>query len=1359
MKALEAISIQYDQSVSDAYGNIVEFRYGGDNCDAAHLDKMSMAFLFLTHQQLADQFGDQKQELEQIVALILRCLEVKMSLLSSQLTTECHVPVNILSLIDQLPPLKLSDEPVTHAKVKSEVKIILARFENETDRQTLFLRTTLAYHLRSSVIVDEMHMSVDNFTNIIKRIEDHYQDAQVNAGEMVGVLAAESVGEPCTQLTLNSFDYEERIVVRDTKTGDVLTPKIGEFVNQLFDQSNKNDVTFYTENGTEYLDTTMLSFEVPDISESATLQFHALQGVTRHPPPGDAMLVKVTTMTGREIVATPTKSFLLRRENKLVPVNGSDLRVGQDFLPVAMTMPTIKEPLLHIDMGVYADNPFIMPLDEDFGFFIGLYLSVGHTTDHVIISNNSYAYRQRILKWCDLYDLACLVSTDIQIYSEMLCRFLLKTCGSCSHLKDVPDFSLGSNKIFLGGLIDGYFSGDGCVTKNSVSASSASRDLLVGIASVLSRFGIFSRLYTPDNPKQVYQIIVKCGNAVRFAKSFTLTIPDKQDYLDYFVSSAYSPGFDYQAEDIIPSCKFMDGSVRDMKRLDLHSVQEDWVAGVLRNEVFYDRIVSIEKVAPTTPLVFDLTVEDTRNFLTRENIACRDTFHHAGVAEKNITLGVPRIKELIDARRVNQTPSTDVYLLEPFCLNKQYVDKFKETLVETHLCDVVESFEILLDEDPHSTIIDNDVDRFLTNAWKIFGTSIESPSRYVLRIVLNRGLLVSRELNVTDVKHLIENTLPGDSMYHIQASEPNMREWIIRIRMCKLKEMRDNFLTQIRKKKNDKRYTEEQIGQILLEFEKNMAHAFLKYLSRTVYICGIEGIEGATTQEMNTTKWDPKTLEKKTVSEYYVQANGVNLREFWNINVVDWRRSWCNSIFEILDLLGIEAVAMVLFHEIKQVLSFDGCYVNTRHIQMIVNVMTRSGGIMPMNRHGLNKLDVGPLVKCTFEETVDILFDGGLFSENNPVVSISDSIMTGQPIPGGTGKMELRMTADYEDKMLCSAKAKETKIRVIRTYYSEFANNKSLEKTARVSLKRKLIDEEDKLKNHHTQDIEHRSDLFDLDPAFDFKPLSPSYHPSSPTYCPTSPTYCPTSPTYCPISPTYCPTSPTYCPTSPTHCPTSPTHCPISPTYCPASPTYCPTSPTYLPTSPTHRSPRSCDTTSPATPPRVTEPGSPQYVTDPRSPRSVNFSMSIMEIDENNPIVVEVQEKNLLGYSNGVSARGNPTMSVTSLRHILSDNKQQTTEVVGDPVYSYRPSSPTMLARCESTYNPSSPRLDGRIVQDNPNDRKTIRETLQTMVPTMLAAGSRQAQKEEVQGLYEPDTGDLKPKVFETVVDRWLKYQ
>lgn len=148
-----------------------------------------------------------------------------------------------------------------------------------------------------------------------------------------------------------------------------------------------------------------------------------------------------------------------------------------------------------------------------------------------------------------------------------------------------------------------------------------------------------------------------------------------------------------------------------------------------------------------------------------------------------------------------------------------------------------------------------------------------------------------------------------------------------------------------------------------------------------------------------------------------------------------------------------------------------------------------------------------------------------------------------------------------------------------------------------------------------------------------------------------------------------------------------------------------------------------------------------------------------MEIDENNPIVVEVQEKNLLGYSNGVSARGNPTMSVTSLRHILSDNKQQTTEVVGDPVYSYRPSSPTMLARCESTYNPSSPRLDGRIVQDNPNDRKTIRETLQTMVPTMLAAGSRQAQKEEVQGLYEPDTGDLKPKVFETVVDRWLKYQ
>ncbi|XP_013918320.1 PREDICTED: DNA-directed RNA polymerase II subunit RPB1 [Thamnophis sirtalis] len=112
-----------------------------------------------------------------------------------------------------------------------------------------------------------------------------------------------------------------------------------------------------------------------------------------------------------------------------------------------------------------------------------------------------------------------------------------------------------------------------------------------------------------------------------------------------------------------------------------------------------------------------------------------------------------------------------------------------------------------------------------------------------------------------------------------------------------------------------------------------------------------------------------------------------------------------------------------------------------------------------------------------------------------------------------------------------------------------------------------------------------------------YTPTSPSYSPSSPEYTPTSPKYSPTSPKYSPTSPTYSPTTPKYSPTSPTYSPTSPVYTPTSPKYSPTSPTYSPTSPKYSPTSPTY---------SPTSPKGSTySPTSPGY-----SPTSPTYSLT-----------------------------------------------------------------------------------------------------------------------------------------------------
>lgn len=48
-----------------------------------------------------------------------------------------------------------------------------------------------------------------------------------------------------------------------------------------------------------------------------------------------------------------------------------------------------------------------------------------------------------------------------------------------------------------------------------------------------------------------------------------------------------------------------------------------------------------------------------------------NTFHYAGVSAKNVTLGVPRLKEIINVSKRPKTPSLTVYLLVWFLVYRQ----------------------------------------------------------------------------------------------------------------------------------------------------------------------------------------------------------------------------------------------------------------------------------------------------------------------------------------------------------------------------------------------------------------------------------------------------------------------------------------------------------------------------------------------------------------------------------------------------------------------------------------------------------------------------------------------------------------
>lgn len=75
----------------------------------------------------------------------------------------------------------------------------------QDDATTLFqilVRSTLA----SKLVVKEHRLSKVAWNTIIDKIEIQFNRAIVPPAEMVGVIAAQSIGEPATQMTLVRFD-------------------------------------------------------------------------------------------------------------------------------------------------------------------------------------------------------------------------------------------------------------------------------------------------------------------------------------------------------------------------------------------------------------------------------------------------------------------------------------------------------------------------------------------------------------------------------------------------------------------------------------------------------------------------------------------------------------------------------------------------------------------------------------------------------------------------------------------------------------------------------------------------------------------------------------------------------------------------------------------------------------------------------------------------------------------------------------------------------------------------------------------------------------------------------------------------
>ncbi len=1046
VKAMEDLVTHHDGSVRDANMNIVQFHYGEDGINATKIENIGIDLHKMSEADIRTEFGamappeyiDQLLEDRKMLIEKMGRGAVPKDIFSSVNITRILQNIRIRFRLQ-----KGVETDLTADYVLEGLKKIVAKTQKYHKLWAAFMRFHCAPH--KLIGAGFTKAAFDAFAEMV--IVQNWK-SWAQPGEQVGILAAQSIGEPTTQLTLNSVDYDTEIII--AKNGRIWTPQIGEFIDNYYNQCDDESKIQYLENDQVYIELDDGNdWKALSCDEDGKMMWTKLEAITRHPvinEDGSDTILEVELESGRIAKGTKAKSFLTLCCGKIMPIDGADLKVG-DVLPISNDFAIDQLGLVHAlnlreilpptewlygsdvqtalkimkeenekgnrhwfsanngvkftvpysrsdgfrDAFVNGRNtneikegcvypkrtrpdishiPESIPLDAEFGFFVGAYLAEGMSNaTQINITNNDTDYLAKASslmdKWNVGHHTVCEerfcettgikgTTTSLVIHSTLLAEVMKRMFGRVSYEKDIPDWVFQAPDDFVKGLVDGYISGDGCVADKSfiITATSCSKNLIDKFRSLLTRYGIFGKI-SSSMPEQKhfksvsmhYRLSIRVHYSIIFGKIFTLTSKHKQLRINEHLAKQHMEN-----------------------RLETF------------NEVVMDRIVSIKEIKPMTKWVYDLTVEKTRNFCSLNNIAYRDTFHLAGVASKsNVTRGVPRLKELLKVTRNPKATSLNVYLKKEFRDSKEKARQVVQDLELTLLRDITKSFAIYYDPKEASIIKE---DRELLEIFKMFemselASSATSPSdisKWLIRLEFDRNKMFDKNITINDVVYVLQTSYPEIQMTY---SDYNSQKLVLRIRIPS--EMGNS-----------------------LEDIKAMENKILN----GVILRGIPGIKAAMFNE-NDKLMELVDGKYEKVKQYVVDTDGSNFVEVMNHPAVDGTKLYSTHVHDIYNILGIEATRVVLYNEIYGLFSEAG--INYRHLGLLCDVMTHAGNLMSIDRHGVNKMNIGPLAKASFEETGRILLKASLFGELDPVTGVSANIMAGQTLRSGTSFTQIML--------------------------------------------------------------------------------------------------------------------------------------------------------------------------------------------------------------------------------------------------------------------------------------------------------------------------------------------------------------
>jgi len=320
------------------------------------------------------------------------------------------------------------------------------------------------------------------------------------------------------------------------------------------------------------------------------------------------------------------------------------------------------------------------------------------------------------------------------------------------------------------------------------------------------------------------------------------------------------------------------------------------------------------------------------------------TFHFAGVASMNITLGVPRIREIINAAKTVSTPIIKAQLSNPF--DEVAARVVKGCIERTRLGQVCSSISEIYDTHECYVLVKLDLAR------------IKELHLYVTARTVRDAILAAPKLKIkeTDI-HLDQNV------------------WI-----------------KVYAGKSDRETT------AVFELQR------LQLALKEVIVVGIREISRAIISRKEDGE---KTEDEQGCECFQLLVEGVGLQAVMGVKGLLGETARTTHIMEVEKVLGIEAARKTTMDEIQYTMRSHGMDIDDRHVTLLADVMTFRGEVLGITRFGVPKMKQSVLMLASFEKTSDHLYDAAVHSRTDAITGVSECIITGVPMPVGTGIFKL----------------------------------------------------------------------------------------------------------------------------------------------------------------------------------------------------------------------------------------------------------------------------------------------------------------------------------------------------------------